>query len=254
MNTVRLLYRRFLLCYAALFALLPSVHAQTEPAPDVPGTPVVLYFRFDKAVVDSGHMDNARTLRHLDEVLSNPRLADRIDSINILSFASPEGDRLHNERLARQRSVAVKGYLVWKYPHLDQHRIHPRPQGENWQEFRRLITEDRELPNRDEVLQILDRVPDADRCKALLRKLDGGSSYRYINDRLLRYLRNASVCTVWMRPAVLPALPRLRLPALNRRCGHPWQKSPLRRPPARCRRYASAPFSPLKRTCCSMPP
>ena len=215
MNTVRLIYRRFLLCCAALFALLPSVHAQAESAPDVPGAPVVLYFRFDKAVVDSGYMDNARTLHHLGEVLSNPRLADRIDSINILSFASPEGDRLHNERLARQRSVAVKGYLVWKYPHLDQHRIHPRPQGENWQEFRRLITEDRELPNRDEVLQILDRVPDADRCKALLRKLDGGSSYRYINDRLLRYLRNASVCTVWMRPETLPALPPPAAPRLE---------------------------------------
>lgn len=201
------LYKRFFLCGVALLALLPSIHAQTGSVPDASGRPVVLYFRFDKAVVDSGYMDNARTLRHLGEVLSDPRLAERIDSIHILSFASPEGDRQHNERLARQRSIAVKGYLVWKYPHLNQYRIHPRPQGENWQELRRLIAEDGELPNRDEVLQIIDRVPDADRCKALLRKLDGGSSYRYINNRLLRYLRNASVCTVWLRPAILPALP-----------------------------------------------
>ena len=39
-----------------------------------------------------------------------------------------------------------------------------------------------------------------DRCKKLLRQLDGGNSYRYIRDHLLRYLRNAAVCMVWLQP------------------------------------------------------
>ena len=68
---------------------------------------MVLYFRFDRAIVDKGYMGNSETLRHLDEVLSDSALTHRIDSIRILSFSSPEGDRSYNERLTRKRSVAV---------------------------------------------------------------------------------------------------------------------------------------------------
>lgn len=210
MNISIIYMKRFFLCCVMLLALLPGIHAQDEPVEDISGSPMVLYFRFDKAIVDKGYMDNARILRHLDEILSNRRLAERIDSINILSFASPDGDRKYNERLARQRSTAVKGYLVWKYPHLDQYRIHARPQGENWSGLKRLIAIDKDLPNRKEVLQIIDRNPDSERCKVLLRKLDNGSSYRYIKNRLLPYLRNASVCMVWIRPDSMPAIPEPR--------------------------------------------
>lgn len=218
MNYLPIIYARCIaLSLGLLLGVLTGVQSQENShGPDVPGKPMVLYFRFDKAVVDKGYMDNDRTLRHLEELLSDRSLTGRIDSINILSFASPDGDRKYNERLAQQRSTAVKGYLVWKYPHLDQYRIHPRPQGENWQELRRLIAGDRSLPNREEVLQVIDRNPDSDRCKALLRKLDGGNSYRYIQGRWLRYLRNAAVCMVWVRPDSLPALPKPARPNRDR--------------------------------------
>lgn len=214
--------KRIALGFGLLFGLLTGVQSQENShGPDVSGKPMLLYFRFDKAVVDKGYMDNARTLHHLDEVLSDRSLTARIDSINILSFASPDGGRKYNELLARQRSTAVKGYLVWKYPHLNQYRIHPRPQGENWQELRRLIAGDDNLPNREEVLQIIDRNPDSERCKTLLRKLDDGRSYRYIKERMSRYLRNAAVCMAWIRPDSLPALPQPAPPhaeVLNQPC------------------------------------
>ena len=209
--------KRIALSLGLLLGALTGVQSQQDShGPDVSGKPMVLYFRFDKAVVDKGYMDNDRNIRHLEEILSDRSLTGRIDSINILSFASPDGDRKYNERLAEQRSTAVKGYLVWKYPHLDQYRIHPRPKGENWKELRRLIAGDKSLPNREEVMQIIDRNPDSDRCKALLRKLDGGTSYRYIQTRLLRYLRNAAVCMVWVRPDSLPALPQPARPNRDR--------------------------------------
>ncbi|WP_370793885.1 DUF3575 domain-containing protein [Bacteroides stercorirosoris] len=217
--------KRIALSFGLLFGVLAGVHSQQDSHdPDVSGKPMVLYFRFDKAVVDKGYMDNDHTLHHLDGIFTDSTLAARIDSINVLAFASPDGDRKYNERLAKQRSIAVKGYLVWKYPHLDQYRIHLYPKGENWKELRRLIASDKSLPNREEVLQIIDRNPDSDRCKALLRNLDGGSSYRYIQGRLLRYLRNAAVCMVWIRPDSLPALPNPVSPhaeALGKPCEPP---------------------------------
>lgn len=198
--------RRGITCFGLLFAFLPYSYARQETLKDedMSGKPMMLYFRFDKSLVDSGYMDNGRTLRHLNELLTDRQLCTRIDSINIFSFASPDGDRIYNERLARQRSIAVKGYLVWKYPHLDQYRIHQRPQGENWQELRQLIVDDKNIPDREEVLRIIDHHKDSEQCKALLKKLNGGVPYHYIYIHLLRYLRNASICTVYVRPMKHP--------------------------------------------------
>lgn len=200
--------KRLALGLGLLLGVLPGMQSQEHSRePDLSCKPLMLYFRFDKALVDSGYMDNSRTLRHIEEMLTDHQLCGRIDSINIFSFASPDGNRTYNERLARQRSIAVKGYLVWKYPHLNQQLIHPRPQGENWQELRRLIVSDINLPDQEEVLQIIDRYKDPEHCKTLLKKLDRGIPYQYIHDRLLRYLRNAAVCMVWIGPDSLPALP-----------------------------------------------
>ena len=195
-------------CCGLLFTLLSNGYAgQPKGIMGVPGKPLMLYFRFDKELVDSGYMDNSRTLRHMEELFSDHQLCGRIDSISIFSFASPDGNLTYNERLACQRSMAVKGYLVWKYPHLDQYRIYPRPQGENWQELRCLIVNDECLPNREEVLHIIDCYKESQRCETLLKKLNRGIPYRYIRDRLLPYLRNAAVCMVWIRRDSLPALP-----------------------------------------------
>lgn len=198
------------ICYGFLFTFLLPVHARqvrdtgnvTEDS--VSMSPLVLYFRFDKALVDSGYMANGRTLRHLHELFTDPSLAARIDSVSILSFASPEGGSAYNEWLARFRASAVKDYLIRKYPHLNQYRIHPCPQGENWQELRRLIAGDNNVPHRAEVLHIIDLHQNSGRCKELLQQLGGGASYRYIRTHLLRYLRNAAVCVVRMRPDSLP--------------------------------------------------
>lgn len=211
MTIINVHIKQFLLSCGMLFAILSS-YAQERYnhniyVQDTFSKPMVLQFRINEAVVDSEYMDNAHTLRYLDEIFSNLSLTERIDSIHILSFASPEGRRKYNERLARQRSTVVKDYLIWKYSNLVPSRIHPRPQGENWKELRELIAGDKRLPNRKEVLKIIDRTPDTDRCKVLLKELNGGSTYRYIRDRLLRYLRNASLCIVWMHPDSLSALP-----------------------------------------------
>lgn len=208
---IRIIKRRAVCC-GLILILFPCVYAGQRTGEEVSGKPMMLYFRFDKALVDSGYMDNGKTLRYLGELLTDRNLCGRIDSIHIYSFSSPDGNRAYNDRLARQRSTAVKGYLVWKYPHLDQYRIYPRPQGENWQELQRLIENDPNLPDKEEVLRIIAHNQDSERCKALLKTLNGGVPYHYIYTHLLRYLRNAAVCMVWIRRDNLPALPEAAPP------------------------------------------
>lgn len=181
-----------------MLARLPEAYAGTDDGKAL-RPPVTLHFRFDNAVVDSGYMENSLALRYLDGLLTDRGLHSRIDSIEIYAFASVEGARAHNERLARSRATAVKGYIVWKYPFIDQHRIHLHPEGENWKGLLRSAQTDPHLPCREEVLEILRHSTDPERCKALLTELDGGRPYRYIQKHMLRALRNAAVCIVWLQ-------------------------------------------------------
>lgn len=83
-----------------------------------------------------------------------------IDTVTIFSYASPEGDARHNFALARQRAIAVKGYLLWKYPHLNRERLLIEPVGEDWLKLRELVVADNSVPDRGEVLHLLDEIPD----------------------------------------------------------------------------------------------
>ncbi|MCD8182324.1 MAG: DUF3575 domain-containing protein [Bacteroides sp.] len=161
--------------------------------------PLLLYFRFDRSLVEYDYMDNPRTLREFDILFSDSTQAERIDTVTIISYSSPDGDARYNSRLSAQRAVSVKGYLIWKYPNLSQHRIVIRPQGENWAGLRQLVEADADIPDREEVLSILKKTPDTARCKILLRRLNRGLAYRYIVNNLLRQLRNAAVCQVQMQ-------------------------------------------------------
>ena len=71
-----------------------------------------------------------------------------------------------------------------------------------------MIAEDANLPKQKEVLQIIDCTPETEKRKAQLKKLDNGIPYHYIRQKILRYLRNASICTVKLYADTLPALPK----------------------------------------------
>lgn len=161
--------------------------------------PLLLYFRFDRTLVEYDYMDNPRTLDEFRVLFSDTLCVSSIDTITITSYASPEGAVRYNTRLAQRRAIAVKGYLIWKYPHLDQFRIVIRPQGEDWTGLRQLVKADASVPDHEDVLEILDKVSDTERCKVLLRRLNCGYAYKYINKNLLPKLRNAAVCMVRMK-------------------------------------------------------
>ena len=114
----------------------------------------------------------------------------------------PDRFRVHTSLFLtrRRRAQAVKGYLVWKYPGLNQYRIRTSAQAESWDALRDVALNDTLLPCRDEILQILKLNTGEKRKEALLKKLNTGIPYRHISQWILPELRNASICTVYMRP------------------------------------------------------
>mgnify|MGYP000345064515 CR=1 FL=1 len=163
-------------------------------------TELVLHFRFDRSMVDYGYRDNNRILAAMHKIFADSLCVSRIDSVCIQAFSSPEGDADYNRRLALRRAQAVKGYLVWKYPGLNQYRIRTSAQAESWDALRDVALNDTLLPCRDEILQILKLNTGEKRKEALLKKLNTGIPYRHISQWILPELRNASICTVYMRP------------------------------------------------------
>lgn len=157
---------------------------------------LLVHFRFNCSLVESDYMDNLHALECFSALFSDSISALSVDTIIITSCASPEGNVQHNFRLARQRAVSVKEYLLWKYSYLSQARILIYSRGEDWTGLRQSVELDNDIPNRTEVLQILNEVPDTERCKVLLQHLNRGEAYRYIDAHLLPQLRNAAVCTV----------------------------------------------------------
>lgn len=159
----------------------------------------ILHFRFDRSLVDSGYRNNSHTLRALQELLSDSLTAAGIDTISIRAYSSPDGNGMYNHNLARRRARGMKGYLVWKYPHLDQYSIHTSAGVEGWEALLSLIEDSPDIPCRKQVIEILSSDVRAEVKEAHLKTLGGGMAYRYIRRNILPELRNASVCTVWLK-------------------------------------------------------
>lgn len=157
----------------------------------------MLYFRFDKAVVDSGYMNNAASLKELDGILTNKVIISGLDSIVIVSSSSIDGVVEYNKKLSQQRAVAVKGYLIWKYPNIEQSTIHTHSIGENWDGLKELVEKDTGTPYREQILEILRQDVNAGTKEWRLKQIDGGKAYEYITNNMLRYLRSGAATVVF---------------------------------------------------------
>ena len=159
-----------------------------------------IYYPVGKSQLREDYMENAKTLQHIQKYLEH---SSQIDSITIYSYASPEGPYQLNKRLATNRGKTIKNYLL---KHLPAHRtlsdqfIIIDPTAENWSGLRDLVYYQYPHANRDEVLAVLDRTDIGDeQRKALLKRLDGGKSWKYLLKHLMPQLRYATWVTVWQR-------------------------------------------------------
>lgn len=176
-----------------------SVHAQ-ENSLSPPVCSQTVYFRFDKAEVESAYMDNRHALSALDSLFSDPVYVWSIDSIYIHAYSSPEGKSDYNLELSRRRSQAMSKYLTERYPMLKLgSRISCISGGENWDGMREAVVRASDFNEREEVLMIIDQVSDLARREQLLKRLNAGLAYRYIKDNILPPLRNAVVCVIRTR-------------------------------------------------------
>lgn len=189
--------RKKVLVVLTLFGTFMSIYGQNNFS-HTSGYSQVVYFRFDQTDIDPAYMGNRHALLFLDSLFSDPVRVFSIDSIHLYAYSSPEGREAYNIRLAERRLEAMDKWLTNRYPLLPlQSRIFRMSGGENWDGLRELVTQDKNFDEREEVLMILDCVKEPDRRENLIKSLNGGMAYKYIEKHILPLLRHAMGCIIW---------------------------------------------------------
>lgn len=157
-----------------------------------------IYYPINKVDIYENYMNNPHELEYIKRHLA---ASPRIDSIIIHSYASPEGRYGFNKWLAEERGKTAKRYLlshIPKFRRLPDSLVRVAPTAENWEGMREEVVNNYNRDDRNKVLEIIDMpgVSDEQR-KRLLKRLDGGRSWRYILKNIMPHLRYATWVSVW---------------------------------------------------------
>ncbi|MBP5504713.1 MAG: DUF3575 domain-containing protein [Bacteroidales bacterium] len=181
--------------FISLFLYLPLLFGQSQIGEDKDG----IYFRKDRTEYDGSYLENQQAVIALKRILDEAGI-DRIDSVKVTAYASPEGVREHNLQLSRERARALAP-LVNQYMPEYAPLISVIDGGEAWEPLHKRIEEDSNLPDytRQQILAILDDDSvGTDTKKWRLQHRLGtdpilGDLYDYILDEHYRYLRCLSI-------------------------------------------------------------
>lgn len=169
---------------------LPTVNLPiaTIPGQKTSGKNFVVFFRFNRADIDTTFMDNNRTL---NEVFAFLKQGNAMDSkIKIAGYASPEGNEAWNGELAYKRAEALAYYLV-SHGWATRDSVAIVYHAINWDGLRTLL-DTPDMPFKADVLNVLNNTADVETTNRKLRQLQGGQPYHYLKGKVYPKLRVAS--------------------------------------------------------------
>ena len=149
----------------------------------------IQFFVGDTRVVDTLG-DNRR---QLDKITSLMRqIVEQqefwVDTITLTATSSPEGTYAFNDRLSQGRAAALKRYLVRRYGRSIDTMLTVRWVAEDWAELTTRIRTDREIVNRDAILELIAEEKNPDRREQTIRQ-QFSKEYAYIRSVIYPQLR-----------------------------------------------------------------
>lgn len=115
-----------------------------------------------------------------------------VKRLAIVGYASPEGSLAMNERLSEGRAKALRDYLQSRYPAIPGSLYSVRFGGENWDDLVKVV-QTSDMPDRQAVLDIIDRYSITEGREAKLMALKGGTPWRYMLREMFPALRKVTV-------------------------------------------------------------
>ncbi|MDR3236265.1 MAG: DUF3575 domain-containing protein [Prevotellaceae bacterium] len=183
----------------AIFLLLSSysigLHAQKDVS--LKETDIITHvFRFDVNArqIDFNSGSNAQITRTLDSIIYYYHRVHSIQSIDITAYTSIDGTaEPTNRNLSAARAESVRNYLFLTFPFLRQTPLNVKIGGEDWADFKRSVTADKNVPHREQVLKIINNALRYDDKEILIKLLDGGKTWTYLLRHILPAQRRTTL-------------------------------------------------------------
>ena len=116
-----------------------------------------------------------------------------VDTITLTAASSPEGAYAFNDRLSQGRAAALKRYLVRRYGKSIDTMLSVQWVAEDWAELTNRIRTDREIINRDAILELIVAEKNPDRREQAIRQRFP-QEYAYIRSVIYPQLRTVNFC------------------------------------------------------------
>lgn len=142
--------------------------------------------------IDENLNDNATEIAKVQDIIKQLTWSSEfiIDSINMTASASPEGSWKLNEALAKRRAVSLKSFFAKKMD--DKTGVdtlfNAKWIAEDWKRVYKLISEDKRISSKNEILKIITDETDPDKRELLIKK-QYPVEYRHIKDSIYPALR-----------------------------------------------------------------
>lgn len=137
------------------------------------------YVNFHVAKYDivRGYMNNAaeldRIYKFTEDLMKD--VEHNVQRIRLVGYASPEGTYTYNTELSHNRVTAIKGDIQKRF-NLNDRMFESSTIPEDWGGVRAWVTSSN-IPNKAQVLSIIDNTSDPDARDAKIRALDGSKTY-----------------------------------------------------------------------------
>lgn len=170
---------------------------------------VRVYFHQSKVNLLPDYKRNSERLdsfiNELHKVQTNPQY--RFRSINIKGGASPEGTKRFNNWLSKQRADRITEYIEDNsIVPFNEYQVTYEYPGVDWEGLKRFVLNDPDVPNRDQVLYIIDHPgPGDDRVKRL-KALKWSIPWQYLYQKYYPPLRASQVQIIFDRIFKLDSL------------------------------------------------
>ena len=209
-------YKTLMVSMLALF-LLPVSSLKAEPREEVQ---VPIYFRFNSEVYDPSVFSNEAAMRSIFHSIDSIG-PDRIESIEITGYSSPDGVYEVNNKISLHRARSVAKILRARYTEVAR-RVRVHEGGESWPALRKSVSSDTRLTagSREKVLRFLDDASISNDTRKwrlqnwLKNDPNVGPIYPYLLRNHYRKLRNSVVVVIYEVPAPpVPPADTVALPA-----------------------------------------
>ena len=149
----------------------------------------IQFFVGDTRVVDTLG-DNRRQLDKITGLMRQivEQQEFYVDTITLTAASSPEGAYAFNDRLSQGRAAALKRNLVRRYGRSIDTMLTVRWVAEDWTELTNRIRTDREIGNRDAILELIAEEKNPDRREQAIRQ-QFSKEYAYIRSVIYPQLR-----------------------------------------------------------------